>query len=76
MLFRSDGLDTDIVGAGCYCTLDLCLQQRLECGEQRVLQVDGERQQPVEELADRRQLLLERAVAVGEREDPWRPRSA
>jgi hypothetical protein len=65
---RRDGLDADIVGAGRDGPLDLRLQQRLERREQRVLQVDGERQQLVEELADRRQLLLERAVAVGERQ--------
>ena len=38
----------------------------LEHAEQRVLQVDGQRQQPVEEGRDRRQVLTQAAVLVGQ----------
>jgi hypothetical protein len=55
---RRDGLDADIVGSGRDGAFDLGLQQRLECREQRVLQVYGQ---------CRRQLLLQRPVAVRER---------
>ena len=36
----------------------------LESGEQRVLQIDAQRQHAVQELRDRRQFLFERAVLV------------
>ena len=59
-------LDADVVGAGGDRALDLGAQQLLEHAEQRVLQIDGERQQPVEEGRDRRQLLAQAAVLVGQ----------
>ena len=55
-------LQAGIVGAGRDRAFDASGEQLLECGEQDVLQVDGERQQPVQEGGDRRQLVLD---AVG-----------
>ena len=52
-------LQADIVGAGRDGALDRARQQLLERREQHVLQVDGQRQQPVEEGRDRRQLVLD-----------------
>ena len=45
---------------------DAGLEQLLESGEERVLQIDAQRQHAVEELRDRRQFLAQRAVLVGE----------
>ena len=59
-------LDADVVGAGGDRALDLGAQQILEHAEQRVLQVDGQRQQAIEEGGDRRQLLAQAAVLVGQ----------
>ena len=56
-------LQSDIIGAGRDRALDPRAQQLLERGEQDVLQIDSQRQQPVEEGGDRRQLVLD-AVAV------------
>ena len=64
--FRRDGLDAEIVGAGRDGALDLRAQQILERAEQHVLQVDGEREQPVEEGRDRRQFFAQRAVGIGQ----------
>ena len=61
-----DRLDADIVGARRDGAFDLGPQQILEDAEQRVLQTDGQREQPVEEGGDRRQVLAQAAVAVGE----------
>ena len=55
-------LQPDIIGAGRDRALDPRGQQLLERGEQDVLQIDGQRQQPIEEGGDRRQLILD-AVA-------------
>ena len=55
----SDGLDAPLEGAGLDGNLDVGLDPGLERGEERVLLVDGERQQAVEELRHRRQVLLE-----------------
>ena len=54
----------------------LACEQLLERPEQRVLQIDGQRQQPIEEGGDRRQLLAQAAVLIGQRAGRWRPRSA
>ena len=58
----AERLQPDIVGAGRDRAFDASGQQLLEGGEQHVLQVDGQRQQPVQEGGDRRQLVLD---AVG-----------
>jgi hypothetical protein len=58
------GLDTDIVGPGRDRALDRGGQQILEHGEEAVLQRDLERQKPVEEGGDRRQVFSQRAVAA------------
>ena len=58
-------LQPDVVDAGRDRALDPRGQQLLERGEQDVLQLDGQRQQPVEEGRDRRQLVLD-AVGVGQ----------
>jgi hypothetical protein len=60
------GLDADIVGAGGKRGLDARLEQLLEGGEQRVLQIDAQSKDAVEELRDRRQFLAQRSVLVGE----------
>ena len=62
----SDRLDAEIVGARGDGALDLGAQKILEYLEERVLQVDGQREQPIEEGGDRRQVLAQAAVAVGE----------
>ena len=49
----------DVIGTRCDRALDASGQQLLEGGEEDVLQLDGERQQPVEEGRDRRQLVLQ-----------------
>ena len=56
-------LQPDIVGAGGDRAFDAGGQQLLERREQHVLQIDGQRQQAVEEGGDRRQLVLD-AVGV------------
>ncbi len=58
-------LQSDIISAGRDRALDPRGQQLLERGEQDVLEIDGQRQQTIEERRDRRQLILD-AVAVGE----------
>ena len=58
-------LQPNVIGAGRDRALDPRRQQLLERGEQHVLQVDGQRQQPVEEGRDRRQLVLD-AVRIGQ----------
>ena len=55
----------DVIGAGCDRTLDASGQQPLERREENVLQLDGERQQPVQEGRDRRKLILD-AVRINE----------
>ena len=50
-------LDAEIVGARCDGAFDPGAQQVLEHAEERVLQIDRQRQQPVEEGRDRRQIL-------------------
>ena len=51
-------LQPDIVDAGGDGALDLGGEKLLEGGEQHALKLDGQRQQPVEEGGDRRQLVL------------------
>ena len=68
------GLDAEVVGAGRDRPFDPRLQQTLEHAEQRVLQVDRQRQQAVEEGRDRRQILAQAAVIVGQPEARSRPR--
>ena len=60
------GLDAMIVVAGRNRALDAGAQKVLEHLEQGVLQRDGQRQQPVEEGRDRRQVLAQSAVLVGQ----------
>ena len=57
-------LDADVVEAGRDRRFNARLEQALEGGEERVLQIDPQCQHAVEELGDRRQLLLERAVLI------------
>ena len=57
-----DGLDAPLEGAGLDRNLDVGLDPGLQGGEESVLLVDGERQQAVEELRHRRQVLLEVAL--------------
>ena len=57
-----DGLDAPLEGAGLDRNFDVGLDPGLQRGEQSVLLVDGQRQQAVEELRHRRQLLLETAL--------------
>jgi len=61
-----DRLDTDVVGARGDGAFDLGLEQIVEHAKQRVLQVDGEREQPIEEGCDRRQVLTQAAVIIGQ----------
>ena len=56
------GLYAALEGAGLDGLLDVGLDAALQFGEQRVLLGDGERQQSVEELRHRRQILLEAAL--------------
>ncbi len=58
-------LQPDIIGAGRDGALDPRGQQLLERGEQDVLEIDGQRQQAIEECRDRRQLIPD-AVGVGQ----------
>ena len=60
------GLDADVVGAGGNRGFDAGVEQLFERGEEQVLHRDPERQDAVQELRDRRQLFLERAVLVDE----------
>src|SRR3546814_8946155 len=62
--FRRDRLDAEIISARGDGALDLRAQQFLEHAEQDILEVDGERQQAVEEGGDRRQLFAQAAIAV------------
>ena len=64
--FGRHRLDAEIIGAGRDRALDAGAQKVLEHLEQGVLQRDGQRQQPVEEGRDRRQVLAQRAVLVGQ----------
>ena len=56
-------LQPDIIGARGDRALDPRREQLLEGAEQHALQLDGQRQQPVEEGGDRRQLVLD-AIGV------------
>ena len=56
------GLDPDLEGAGLDGLLDILRDPGLQLGEELVLLVDGERQQPVQEARHGRQLLLEVAL--------------
>src|SRR5258708_2372227 len=58
-------LQSDIIGAGRDRALDPCAQQLLERRKQDVLEIDSQRQQPVEEGSDWRLLVLD-AVVMGE----------
>ena len=62
---RRQCLQPDIVGSRCDRAFDTGGQELLERREQDVLQVDGQRQQPIEEGGDRRQLVPD-AGAVGQ----------
>ena len=64
--FGDQGLDADVIGAGGDRRFDAGFEQLLESGEERVLQIDAQRQHAVEELRDRRQFLAQRAVLVDE----------
>lgn len=59
------GLDADVIVARGDGALDPRLQQLLEGFEQRVLQIDAQREQPVEKGRDRRQIFPQAAVPVG-----------
>ena len=56
------GLDADLEAAGLDGLLDVLRDAGLQFGEELVLLVDGERQQPVQEARHRRQVLLEVAL--------------
>ena len=56
------GLDPDLVGAGLHGLLDVGGDPLFQFGEELVLLVDGQRQQPVQETRHRRQVLLEVAL--------------
>jgi hypothetical protein len=58
------GLDADVVGAAGNRRFDTRVEQLLEGDEEQVLHRDPERQDAVQELRDRRQFFLERAVLV------------
>ena len=62
---RRKRLQPDVVGSGRNGPLDARRQQLLERREQDVLQLDGQRQQAIEESGDRRQLVLD-PIAVGQ----------
>ena len=62
----SHRLDALIIGAGSDGALDLGAQQILEHAEQPVLQIDSQREEPVEKGGDRRQILAQAAVAIGQ----------
>ena len=64
--FGRERLDADVIGARGDRAFDPGAQQILEHAEQRVLQIDGQRQQPVEESGDRRQVLTQGSVLVGQ----------
>src|SRR5260370_26476829 len=53
----SHRLDAEIIGARSDGALDLGAQQILEHAEQRVLQIDGQREEPIEKGGDRRQVF-------------------
>src|SRR5438105_2684683 len=57
-------LDAEVIGAGCDGALDPGAQQILKHAEQGVLQIDGEREEAIEEGRDRRQVLAQATVAV------------
>ena len=62
---RRQRLQPDVVGSRCDRALDTGGQELLERREQDVLKVDGQRQQPIEDGGDRRQLVPD-AVGVGQ----------
>src|SRR5438445_3799016 len=62
--FGPHRLDPEVVDPGSDGAFDPGAQQILEDAEERVLQVDGQRQQAVEERGDRRQVFAQRAIAV------------
>ena len=55
----AERFQADIIDPGCDRALDASGQQLLEGGEENILQLDGERQQPVEEGRNGRQLVLQ-----------------
>ena len=65
---RPHRLDADVVNARRDRALDLGCEQAFEHLEEPVLQRDRQRQQPVQEGRDRRQILAQRPVAVGQLE--------
>ena len=72
------GLDPDLVGAGLHRLLDVGGDPLFQFGEELVLLVDRQRQQPVQEPRHRRQVFLEVAFvdqleAGGVREAVERP---
>jgi hypothetical protein len=58
--------DAEIVGSRCDSAFDLRAQQVLEHAEERVLKIDRQREEPIEEGRDRRQVFAQAAVIVGE----------
>ena len=65
---RPDRLDADVVNARRDRALDLGREQAFEHLEEPVLQRDRQRQQPVQKGRDRRQILAQRPVAIGQLE--------
>src|SRR6185503_16141684 len=55
----AERFQSDIIGPGCDGALDASVQQLLEGGEENILQLDGEGQQPVEEGRNGRQLVFQ-----------------
>src|SRR6185436_8945719 len=55
----AERFQADVVDTRCDRALDASGQQLLEGGEEDILQLDGERQQPVEEGRNGRQLVLQ-----------------
>jgi hypothetical protein len=64
--FGRQRLDPGVVSAGSNRRLDARVVQLLEGGEEGVLQIDAQRQHAVEKLRDRRQILAQRTVRIGE----------
>ena len=64
----SHRLDAKIIGARRDGALDPGARQTLEHAEQRVLQIDGQREEPIEKGGDRREILAQAAVAIGQSE--------
>ena len=64
--FRREGLDANVIGSRGDRAFDPGTEQILEHAEQRVLQCDGQCEEPIEEGGDRRQLFAQGTVLVGE----------